>query len=480
MWKLPEVVSSRAPDAARLERELAAHADFFAADRPLVVCRAPGRLDLMGGFADYSGGLVLEMPLERAAFAAVQADPGPRITVRSADIGDAGNATVSLPLGELAPGGAPIAYDAARARFSDSPAEHWASYIIGALLVLMREKGVRLEHGLRALLVSDVPLGKGVSSSAAIEVASMQAMAALLDVELDGRELALLCQKAENLVVGAPCGVMDQITAVFGRRDTLVALLCQPAELQEPVPIPENTGVWAIDSGIRHAITGADYTSVRVGTFMGYRIIADMAGLPAAAADDGRVRIEDPIWGGYLANLDPSTYEARFRSRLPETISGREFLAHYGGTTDSVTRVVPSRLYAVRRPVEHPVYEQQRVRLVRALLRRDAPDDETLRLIGEMMYQAHGSYNACNIGSDGTDRLVARAREAGPRRGIYGAKITGGGSGGFVALLGGADAGDAVREIAARYRDETGKGGEVLHGASDGALAFGAVIARPG
>ncbi|MBP8128277.1 MAG: GHMP kinase [Candidatus Hydrogenedentes bacterium] len=479
MWRLPDGAVNRAPDMARLERELARQSGFFVPDRPLFVSRAPGRLDLMGGFADYSGGLVLEMPLARAAYAVAQADAAPRITVRSADLRNADHATVSLDLEELAPNGVPIPYEAARARFARSEEEHWASYVAGVLLVLLREKGARCAQGLRVLVASDVPLGKGVSSSAAIEVAAMYAVAALLGLETGGRDVALLCQKAENLVVGAPCGVMDQMTAVFGERDKLVALLCQPAELQEAVPVPENVGIWAIDSGIRHAITGADYTSVRIGAFMGYRIIADMAKLTVTPAGDGRVQIEDPLWGGCLVNLASSIYEARFRSRLPETVSGREFVSHYGGTTDAVTQVDRSRIYAVRRPVEHPVYEQQRVRLVRSLLRAPAPDDEALSLIGEMMYQAHESYNACNIGSDGTDRIVALAREAGPRRGIFGAKITGGGSGGFVAVLGRAGAGDAVLEIASRYREASGKGGEVLSGSSDGAQAFGVVEVGP-
>ena len=70
---------------------------------------------------------------------------------------------------------------------------------------------------------------------------------------------------AENFVVGAPCGIMDQMTSALGRSDALLALLCQPAEVQGFVPLPPSIGFWGIDSGIRHAVSGSDYTSVRTG-----------------------------------------------------------------------------------------------------------------------------------------------------------------------------------------------------------------------
>lgn len=479
MWPLPDPFRA-SPEAIRLADELEANAAFFDPAVALLMSRAPGRLDIMGGFADYSGGLVLEMPIARATFALLQADDAPCVRIRSAAINDAGHpAEVALSLDELQPDGKPLTYENARTRFAAHEHEHWAAYVIGTLLVLLRERGITLDHGLRILVLSDVPIGKGVSSSAALEVAAMRVLCAHFGIGVNGRDLALLCQMAENLVVGAPCGVMDQMTATFGERGKLVALLCQPAEVQGNVPIPDNVGLWAVDSGIRHAISGADYSSVRIGTYMGYRMIAEIAGLDVEHAQDGRIHVQDPHWHGYLVNISPSEYEAQFRAHLPDTLSGREFLARYHGTTDHVTRVDPSRIYAVRRPVEHPIYEQHRVQLVRALLRNTPPCQEALCLIGEMMYQAHESYNACNIGSDATDRLVALAREAGPAQGIYGAKITGGGSGGFVAMLARADAGSAVDEIARRYRSESGKGGDVLQGTSDGALAFGVIQIIP-
>src|SRR5439155_15401674 len=107
------------------------------------------------------------------------------------------------------------------------------------------------------------------------------------DIPLPPRELALLCQVVENRIVGAPCGVMDQMTAACGEENRLLALLCQPAELQGQVSLPEEIAVWGIDSGVRHSVAGADYGSVRTGAFMGYRIIADLAGIPVMAREPG-------------------------------------------------------------------------------------------------------------------------------------------------------------------------------------------------
>merc|ERR1712034_111754 len=87
------------------------------------------------------------------------------------------------------------------------------------------------------------------------------------------RDLGLLAQKVENYVVGAPCGVMDQMASLLGRKDKLLALLCQPAEVLGFVKIPGSVAVWGVDSGIRHAVSGADYGSVRVGAKMGFAMM---------------------------------------------------------------------------------------------------------------------------------------------------------------------------------------------------------------
>jgi L-arabinokinase len=246
---------------------------------------------------------------------------------------------------------------------------------------------------------------------------------------------------------------MDQMTSVFGEKDRLLLLLCQPAQIQANVAIPRELSFWGIDSGIAHQVSGADYGSVRVGAFMGYRMLKEWAGTD---------------WGGYLANLTPSELEEKYLERLPETMPGRDFLDRFPGWSDAATAVEPERIYPVRRPTAHPVHEHFRVRAFARLL--EGGGLESAPLLGELMYQSHASYSACGLGSEGTDRLVELSRAMGPSRGIYGAKITGGGSGGTVAILGRRDAEGAVRELAGRYARETGYQPYVFSGSSPGAL----------
>jgi L-arabinokinase len=334
--------------------------------------------------------------------------------------------------------------------------ETWAAYVAGVLLVLARERAVPLRFGLRIVVWSTVPEGKGVSSSAAVETATMHAAAQALGVEVMGRELALLCQRAENLIAGAPCGVMDQMTCVFGERDTLLALLCQPAELQSSVRIPWGLEVWGLDSGERHAVGGSDYGAVRTGAFMGLRLLREEAGLSTA----------------YLANVEPVEFERRLLRHLPDEMTGDEFLARYGDVDDPVTTVLPGRRYRVCAPTAHPVYERQRAEEFRHLL-TDSPGDAACVRLGELMYESHASYGRCGLGSPGTDRLVELVRREGTGSGLYGARITGGGSGGTVAVLGRRDAAAAIARVSEGYERATGYRPHVFAGSSPGVLAFG-------
>jgi galactokinase len=473
MWRF-EYLSQALPDVERFLTALNAQNDFFDAHRPLCVGRAPGRLDLMGGIADYSGSLVLELPLAMATWVAIQSADEPVITLFSTGIeAGSGESLITLPLASLQPDNHNQDYSAIHAQLTASPERAWSAYVLGVLALLLRERGLVLDKGLRLFVHSEVPAGKGVSSSAALEVATMQAVNTLFDLQMGGREMAMLCQRVENLIVGAPCGIMDQMTAACGTQDTLLALLCQPAELQESVALPAEVEVWGIDSGIRHAVTGADYGSVRVGAFMGYRIIADLAGLHVQQVAEQRVSIEDALWHGYLANITPSLWEQIYREQLPERLDGAAFLERYSGSTDDVTRIDPQRSYAVRQPTAHPIYEHHRVQLFRALLSQQPVSEEQLILLGELMYQSHASYSACGLGSSGTDRLVELVRAAGPAAHLYGAKITGGGSGGTVAVLARRGADEQIERIARLYSEETGLPVEVIHGSSPGAVAWG-------
>ncbi|HWQ12985.1 MAG TPA: galactokinase family protein, partial [Roseiflexaceae bacterium] len=132
MWRLEQSPPHELPDLGRFLAALNAHGDFFDRGAPVAVGRAPGRLDLMGGIADYSGALVLELPLAAAAYVAVQEVDEPLVTMRSTGAQEIGAAPeVRLPLEALAPPGEPLAYAAARALLAANPRGAWAAYVAG-------------------------------------------------------------------------------------------------------------------------------------------------------------------------------------------------------------------------------------------------------------------------------------------------------------------------------------------------------------
>ncbi|KAJ1255603.1 hypothetical protein BS78_K183500 [Paspalum vaginatum] len=501
-------------------RERAAASVLFDWEEEIYVARAPGRLDVMGGIADYSGSLVLQMPIREACHVAVQrSDPtkqkqwkhtqarqlakgGAMPVLQIVSFGsELSNRapTFDMDLSDFMDGDKPISYDQAKEYFSLDPSQKWAAYVAGTIFVLMTELGVRFTDSMSILVSSSVPEGKGVSSSASVEVASMSAIAAAYGLNIAPRDLALLCQKVENHVVGAPCGVMDQMTSACGEANKLLAMVCQPAEVKELVNIPTHIRFWGLDSGIRHSVGGTDYGSVRVGTYMGRKMIKCAASgllaelLPSCMSmQSGDTNPDDYEEHGvdllkseasmeYLCNLPPHRYEAVYAKDIPETIAGDAFLEKYGDHNDAVTAIDSKRSYCVKAPTRHPIYENFRVEAFKALLTA-AKTDEQLSALGELMFQCHYSYNACGLGSDGTDRLVNLVQEIRHRKtsrtggpSLFGAKITGGGSGGSVCVIGKncLKSSEEILEIQKRYKAATGYLPIVFEGSSPGAGKFG-------
>jgi galactokinase len=445
---------------------------FFARDAPVRIARAPGRLDVFGGIADYSGALVLQLPLACATFATVQHQAAPRLDVITRR--DGAWQTSGIAFAQLTDGLPDPA--SLRAWVAESSPDAWPAYPLGVVWYCLR----RLARGqgaigLRLLLDSSVPEGSGVSSSAALEVAVMTAVASAWGIVLRMPELATACQWVENHVVGAPCGIMDQLTSVCGRTGQLLRLRCQPDVVEGYAPVPAGWRFYGIDSGVRHAVTGSDYRTVRTAAFMGYRILADVSGLHAHM-DEGSAVVDDPRWRGYLTNIPPLQFADELAEHLPERMHGAAFLERYGGITDAATRVEPDREYPVRQAARHPVEEQARAERFVELLAALPEEPEAASELGRLMRGSHASYSACGLGSDGTDRLVAMVEEAGPARGLFGARITGGGSGGTVAVLGRADAGLVVLGIVDRYAAESGRRVAVFAESGPGAAQTGVLL----
>ncbi|KAF4356218.1 hypothetical protein G4B88_002830 [Cannabis sativa] len=497
-------------------RERKAAAGLFNWEEEIFVTRAPGRLDVMGGIADYSGSLVLQMPIREACHVAIQRvhpskhrlwkhaqarqqaegnsfTPVLQIVSYGSELSNRGP-TFDMDLSDFMDGEKPISYEKANKFFAKDPSQKWAAYVAGAILVLMTELGVRFEDSISILVASSVPEGKGVSSSASVEVATMSAIAASHGLTINPRDLALLCQKVENHIVGAPCGVMDQMTSACGEANKLLAMVCQPAEVIGLAEIPGHVRFWGIDSGIKHSVGGADYGSVRIGAFMGRKIIKSIASsllsrsLPDAngfnldeLGDDGIKLLKAEASLDYLCNLSPHRYEALYVKMLPEFMLGETFEEKYANHNDPVTVIDPKRNYGVIAPARHPIYENFRVKAFKALL-TSATSDEQLTALGELLYQCHYSYSACGLGTDGTDRLVQLVQEMQHSKvsksdegTLFGAKITGGGSGGTVCVIGRncLQSSQQILEVQQRYKAATGYLPFIFEGSSPGAGKFG-------
>ena len=466
---------------ARVRDELASS---FAAGRPIRISRAPGRLDVMGGIADYTGSLVCEMPLDRAAAVALQERDDRVVQAFSFNLFDEHKPfTIAITLDDLAA----ASIDGLRKSFNE-PGRQWGGYLLGCLAILQEQGFVDLRdpalRGLNLALLSTVPLGAGVSSSAAIEVATMMNLVEHLGLRdrLDAMRVGAMCQRVENRIVGAPCGIMDQVASAAGIEGTLMRMVCQPHEIRPPLAFPEGVRAVGINSNVKHSVGGGAYGKTRCAAFMGHAIL--LAEMRRFGVEAGREMISDPM-NGYLANLDPDDYKRLFRFKLPEQMTGAEFLATYGTTIDTATTVEPGTTYAVQAATDHHVLEARRVREFARYLEEAAamPADSADRRLaldkaGHLMYASHKSYgDNAMLGASECDLLVDLVRQN-EAAGLYGAKITGGGSGGTVAVL--CDKGERVDAMLARimaeYHAQTGNQPELFEATSPGGWASGTVV----
>jgi len=333
---------------------------------PETVARAPGRVNLIGEHTDYNEGFVLPIAIERQVVACLAGRDDGKITFASMQA--AGVAAVSLD-GPLRPG---------------RPA--WANYCKGVAAGLIAA-GVEL-RGADILLDSNVPIGAGLSSSAALEVCTATALLAAAGRAgaLRGRDLALLCQRAENEFAGAPCGIMDQSISVMAQAGRALLLDCRSGAAEQ-VPFDDDAKVLlVVDTRVRHEIGAGEYGKRRARC----AAVADKLGLRA------------------LRDADEDMIER----------------AAAGGTLDSL--------------------EARRARHVTTEIARTLGAVEALKAgdygrFGRLMLESHASLrDDYEVSCPELDAVVDIAQ---PLDGVYGARMTGGGFGGSAIVL--ADAGRA-------------------------------------
>ena len=234
--------------------------------RPSLIARAPGRVNIIGEHTDYNDGFVMPIATDLATWTAAATRDDRLVRVYSEAMG----APAEFSLDELQ-------------RFGG-----WVDYLQGVAWALAQE-AVEL-RGLDAVVVSSVPPGSGVSSSAALEVSWALAMLTAAGVELEPKRLALLCQRAENEFVGMKCGVMDQLASVLGRDGHAILLDCRSLD-HELVPVPaEEVAVVVMDTGVPRSLVDSEYNIRRTQCEEAARALGVPALRDASLADLEAVR----------------------------------------------------------------------------------------------------------------------------------------------------------------------------------------------
>ncbi|HUY95440.1 MAG TPA: galactokinase [Terracidiphilus sp.] len=346
------------------------------------VFAAPGRVNLIGEHTDYAEGFVMPAAIDFATLAGISPRTDGKVVIRSENYGEAR----SFEAGALL----------------DKRSGHWSDYPVGVLKMLESD-GHRIP-ALSLTLWGDVPLGSGLSSSAAVEVATAIAAADLVGAQYAGPELARLCQRAENRFVGSACGIMDQFVSVNARAGHALLLDCRDLSYRL-APIPEDVALVIANTMVQHAVTGGEYTSRR-------------AEVEEAAAVIARHRPE-------VKFLRDATVED---------------LERWGGEMSE----------NARKRARHVITENARtVAAAEALMRKD------LRELGRLMAEAHRSYSRdFEASCEEADAMVELAQGL---PGLIGARLTGGGFGGCTVNLVEAKEAEGFRaELGERYRSRTG------------------------
>ncbi|HMB69479.1 MAG TPA: galactokinase family protein, partial [bacterium] len=212
---------------------------------PSVVARAPGRVDLLGAHVDYNEGWVLPVAIDRHVLVAASPAAGTETRIVALDFeGEGAFDLAALP-------------EPAALRSTGPP---WLAYPAGVAWVLLRA-GHRL-RGLDAVFAGNLPIGAGMSSSAAVETAFLLAWESASELSLERRARAELGRRAENDYVGVACGIMDQFTSVHGAADHAVLLDCRSLD-HELVPVPSGAVILVADSGVRRELAGSEFNTRR-------------------------------------------------------------------------------------------------------------------------------------------------------------------------------------------------------------------------
>jgi galactokinase len=356
------------------------HLARFQAEPAIFV--APGRVNLIGEHTDYAEGFVMPVAIDFATLAGISPRTDGKIVIYSENYTEEKT------------------FDAAA--LPAQAAKHWSDYPIG-VVVLLTGEGYKIP-GFSLSLWGDVPLGSGLSSSAALEVVTMLAITTLIGVSIPGPKLARLCQRVENEFVGANCGIMDQFISANGKEDHALLLDCRDLSFKL-APIPAHIALVIANTMVKHSIAGGDYPTRRRESEAACAIIAShRPGVPF---------LRD-------ATLDD--------------------LEKWGSEME------PKSLLRAR----HVISED-----LRTVAAEKALEKGDLKEVGRLMAEAHRSYSKDFEGSCvEADLMVDLAQDL---PGLIGARLTGGGFGGCtINLVEQSQAKAFAAELGKRYAAKTG------------------------
>ena len=430
--------------------------DFFALHQQKVFqATAPGRLDIMGGNTDLAGGLLLQKPLDNPTTAYVAISDSStfrwQLYVQSEKVTEFETDYASI-IGEFPT----LNYDYAREQILAKDNSELTLPVIATILLFFEQQNLKNE-GVDLIIATDLPLNQGVGTMASIEIAILKSLSEAYSSELGTNELPSLALKAENVLVTNPTGGGAQFASYFSKHQTLTVFRATPPEIFHPIEVPDTIHFIGIGTGVNTSSLSEAYEIYRASVFMGYTIIALASGaslrdLEVAISSENRINLP---YRGNVGEINPSEFEDKFLSLLPDSLSGEEFYQQYKTSIDQVAFIDRDKTYPIRNCTKHPIYENFRVKLFAQILKNYSTEfqdySNRLSLLGELMYQSQQSYSECGLGNDEANHIVKRVKNIGASKGLFGARITDSGNGGVVTVL---TSGISGPERAAQLREE--------------------------
>ena len=349
---------------------------------PRWIVAAPGRVNVIGEHTDYNDGFVLPMAIERYAVMAADAAPIPgKVSVYDAHFKESAAIDISAPVTKGQP--------------------KWSNYIRG-VLAGFQQRGVKLP-ALDVAFISTVPLGGGLSSSAALEVCTATLLEAATGKAIDPVEKALLAQKAEHDFAGVPCGIMDQFISALGREGHLLLLDCRTRKT-ELVPMSDpSVALLVVNTNVKHELGSGEYAKRRAECEQAAKIL----GVPS------------------------------LRDATPEQLEKAK---------GKMSGVVYRRARHVIGEIERTTHAAEGIR------------QSNWPTVGQFMYASHAALrDDYEVSCKELDTVVDIAENIGAKGGVYGCRMTGGGFGGCCVALVKASAVDAItKTIATEYKAKLG------------------------